>query len=255
MTDAHAHLLDAAFEADRAEVIARARAAGVHAHIEAAVDLETSRRAVAWCAGAHDRWAAAGIHPQAAAGVDEVQWMELEALAARPDVVAVGEIGLDYHDDTARLPQRAVLDRQLRLAERLGKPVVLHVREADADLFQSLAERPGLRGVFHCFTGDVARARRALDTGFYLSFSGILTFAAAHELRKAASFCPLERMLVETDAPYLAPVPHRGHRNEPAYVNLTAQLLASLHGVGTAALVDRLEENLRRLFDFSCPGS
>lgn len=251
MTDSHAHLLDAAFDGDRDEVMARARQAGVLAHIEAAVDMDTSRRAQAWCASASDRWAAVGVHPHAAGEVAESDWAELERLASRPDVVAVGEIGLDYHGDGAsRAVQQEVFRRQLLMARRLGKPVILHVREADDDVFAAVHAVGGLSGVFHCFTGDVARARRALDTGFYVSFSGILTFPKAEELREAASFCPLDRVLVETDAPYLAPVPLRGRRNEPAHVQLTLARLASLRGLAAPELALRLEENLHRLFDF-----
>jgi TatD DNase family protein len=169
---------------------------------------------------------------------------------ARGRVCAVGEIGLDYHYDfSPREVQRAVFVEQLHCARALGLPVVIHTREADDDTFALLtSDGLGIRGVFHCFTGGVDRARRALDLGFHLSLAGIVTFPKATDLHEVAAFVPEDRLLIETDSPFLAPVPYRGKRNEPAWVAQVADRVATLRGCPRAALVERTTENALQLF-------
>ena len=236
LIDAHAHLDG---YADRDEVIARARAAGlVH------VVVVGQWREGAGMAGAQDAIglaktdrsffsATAGIHPHDAASATETDFDELRRMCSGRDVTAVGECGLDFHyDRSPRDVQRSVFVRQIRLARELGKPLVVHTREADVETAEILrAELGPDGGVIHCFTSDWGAAQRYLALGLYLSFSGVLTFKNVEPIRDAAARAPLDRILVETDCPFLAPVPHRGKRNEPAYVALTATALASLRGL------------------------
>jgi TatD DNase family protein len=251
LVDAHAHL-DA--YADRDEVIARARAAGlVH------VVLVGQWREGVGMAGALDAVglarqdrsffsATAGVHPHDAARASEADFAELRRICGDPDVVAVGEAGLDFHyDHSPRDVQKGAFVRQIRLAKELGKPLVVHTREADADTAEILGRELGPEGgVIHCFTSDWTAAERYLALGMYLSFSGVLTFRNAEEVRDAAARAPLDRILVETDCPFLAPVPHRGKRNEPAYVALTAQALASLRGLPVGEIQRATTDNARR---------
>jgi TatD DNase family protein len=169
--------------------------------------------------------------------------------AARFKACGIGEIGLDYHYDFApRDVQRDVFAAQLALARELDRPVIIHTREATDDTFAVLEESGGVRGVFHCFTGDTAMARRALDAGFYLSFAGIVSFPKAESLREAARIVPADRILIETDSPYLAPVPYRGKRNEPAYVARVLDALAAARGETPAQLAERTSHNFISLF-------
>jgi TatD DNase family protein len=197
---------------------------------------------------------AIGVHPHQAhevagkAGQAEA-WIR-DAASSDLSVCAVGEIGLDYHYDfSPRDVQRDVFAEQLAVARAMDLPVVIHTREADDDTFAMLSsDAQGLRGVFHCFTGGVQRARRALDLGFHLSLAGILTFPKATDLHEVAAFVPAERLLIETDSPFLAPVPHRGKRNEPAYVASVAARLAELRGTTLAAVVGQTTANALQLF-------
>ena len=218
-TDAHCHIHD--------DAVAPAREAGVGRLITVGTDLPSSREAIA-LAGRHDDvWATAGVHPHDAKdGIDG-----LEALLN--DVVAVGECGLDYHyDHSPRDVQREVFAAQIALAHAHDLALVIHTREAWPDTFAILeAEGVPARTVFHCFTGGPEEARRALDLGAHLSFSGIVSFPSADDPREAARLCPLDRMTVETDSPYLAPVPHRGKRNQPAWVPLVGAAVAAARGV------------------------
>jgi len=167
-------------------------------------------------------------------------------------VLAVGEVGLDYHYDFAPRPvQRDLFEAQVALAVDLGRPIIVHTREASEDTFAILARASGVRGVMHCFSGTLDEARQSLDLGFYLSFSGILTFPKAGTLREVAAYAPEDRLLVETDAPFLAPVPYRGKRNEPAWVARTLETLAGTRQVGAAPLADRLARNFAELFGWS----
>jgi TatD DNase family protein len=192
--------------------------------------------------------ATAGIHPHDAAGATSADLRELEALCRDPDCVAVGECGLDYHyDRSPREVQREVFAAQARLAKSAGKPLVVHTREADLDTASILERELGSAGgVIHCFTGDWAAAQRYLALGLHISLSGVLTFKTADALRDAAARIPLDRLLVETDSPFLTPVPHRGKRNEPSYVRLTAEKLAELRGLTLAEVEQATTENARR---------
>ncbi len=239
MIDSHCHLADEAFEPDLAEVVDRARQAGLrHALcVLAAGNAAEARRADRVATLWPEVRFAAGVHPheagrfagQPATVVDVVR----AAVADRPGVRALGEIGLDYHYDVApRAVQQLVFGRQVTLARELALPVVIHTREATDDTFAILREagEGQVRGVFHCFSGDAGMARAVLDLGFYVSFAGVVTFPRAEDIRGAARIVPLDRLLVETDAPYLAPVPHRGQRNEPARVVHVVEALARLRG-------------------------
>jgi len=249
------------FAADLPDVIARARVVGVErllVILGADDDEEMARvsllsrewEAVQFAVGVHPHHAHKfGDDPDASATLVERRLHEQGA-------VAIGEIGLDYHYAfSSRDVQQAVFRAQLRLARRRSLPVVLHVREADADALQMLAEEGGaaLRGVFHCFSGDRAAAARALTTGFFLSIPGIATFPAAGALRDAVTLIPDDRLLIETDSPFLAPVPHRGTRNEPARVARVLEVVARQRGVEPAALAPRLVENFDTLF--GCPNA
>ena len=257
MIDSHGHLADEAFSEDIDAVIQRAREAGVQG-VLCVVDVSDPDEAVRADAVAQ-RWDAvrttAGVHPhrsgpfagRASAGVDLVE----ARIASDPRMRAIGEVGLDYHYDFApRDVQRSVFAAQVALARDRGYPLVIHTREADDDTM-AILEQDGagrVRGVFHCFSGDSGLARRALRLGFHLSFSGILTFPRSAAVRDAAAIVPLDRLLVETDCPYLAPVPHRGRRNEPAWVAETLQCLANIHGVDPGQLAAATSENYRILF-------
>jgi TatD DNase family protein len=254
MIDSHCHLADETFAGELDSVIARAKDAGLTAAlcILAAGDEEEAARAE----GVREKWPdvrfATGVHPHAAGSFAEhptTSAVTTQAHAARFAAYGIGEIGLDYHYDFApRDVQQQVFAAQLALARTLDRPVIIHTREAADDTFAILKESGGVRGVFHCFTGDAAMARRALDIGFYLSFAGIVTFPKAESLREAARLVPADRLLIETDSPYLAPVPFRGKRNEPGYVARVAESLAETRGVAAGDLIKQTTDNFVRLF-------
>jgi TatD DNase family protein len=252
MIDSHCHLDDGYFAAGRNEVLGRARAAGVTAFVCVGVGRGTgaAEDAVALAAAEPDVFAAVGVHPHDAATTTEDDWMALDRLTRAARVVGVGETGLDYHyEHSPRDVQQRSYRRSIALARAINLPVISHVRDAHADAADILAEEaPPAGGVIHCFTGGVAEARAYLDLGHHLSFSGILTFKNAGNVREAAAFAPLERILVETDAPYLAPIPHRGARNEPAFMVETLAALAALRGLPPAEIDRATSENTRRLF-------
>ncbi len=253
--DSHAHIDGEEFDADRDEVVARAREAGVRAILNVGTGDPHGgnfERAVAAAERYEGVYAAVGVHPHDAKLYTEAaERLVLEFVRGRR-VVAVGEIGLDYHyDNSPRDVQREVFARQLRLAREEGLPVIIHSREADGETLEILrAEYAGAErgGVMHCFGGGAALAEGALALGFYISFAGNVTFKKADALREVAAAVPLERLLVETDCPYLAPAPFRGRRNEPAYVVETARFLAGLRGVGHEELGRITSENFARLF-------
>jgi TatD DNase family protein len=254
MIDSHCHLDSEYFGADRAEVLARAREAGVGLFITIGVGrgLGAPREAAALAASLPDVYATVGVHPHDAAGMTEETWAELDLLARRPRVVGVGETGLDYYYDHS--PRAAQLDayrRFVALARAAGQPVVSHIRDAHAEAAALLREENVGPGVIHCFTGGVVEARAYLDLGQHLSFSGIVTFKNAGNVREAAAFAPLDRILIETDAPYLAPIPKRGKRNEPAYLAHTLAALADLRGMPVTELDAATAANTRRLFRLS----
>ena len=233
-TDSHCHLDDPRLEGGAEGALERGLAAGVDRFVTIGTDAEHSRAAIG-LAGQHAQvWATVGLHPHDAVnGVDSVR-----DLLSAPRVVAVGECGLDYHyDHSPRDVQRRVFAEQVALAHELGLALVVHTRDAWDDTLDILvAEGPPERTVFHCFSGGPAEAQRCLDLGAYLSFSGIVSFKTADDVRGAAGLCPSDRLMVETDSPYLAPVPHRGETNQPAYVPLVGQVLATVRGVEVNAV-------------------
>jgi TatD DNase family protein len=255
--DSHCHLADEAFTADLDAVVERAKEAGLEG---ALVVLAAGDEKEAAQASKLERlWPtirfAVGVHPhQAHQFADDparASAVVRTQVAATPSARAVGEIGLDYHYDfSPRDVQQAVFRAQVRLARELRRPVVIHTREADDDTVAILRDDGGgeVRGVLHCFTGDAALARAGLDLGFYLSLAGIITFPNASELRETVRSVPLDRLLAETDSPFLAPVPHRGARNEPAHVGLVVSALARLYGVPAHDLAARTAANFHTLF-------
>jgi TatD DNase family protein len=250
--DHHCHLPDD--DAEAAQVVTDAAAEGVERLVDVGVDVASSRRSAARAARLDGVWTTAGVHPhEARHGTDG-----LEALLADPSVVAVGECGLDYHyDHSPRDSQRDVFAEQVALAHRHDRALVIHTREAWDDTFAVLdAEGVPGRTVFHCFTGGPDEARRCLDAGAYLSFSGIVTFPSAGDLRAAAALCPLDRLLVETDAPYLTPVPHRGRPNRPSLLPLVGAAVAEAKGLDVAAVAEatwRTVELVYRPADVEAP--
>jgi TatD DNase family protein len=254
--DSHCHLAGDEFASDLDAVAGRARAAGVHSVlciIGAEDEAERARVAAvrqAW-PGAYF---ATGVHPHRAgafAGRLDAVTETVSRAVSETEACGIGEIGLDYHYDfSPRDVQQEVFRAQVRLAREYSLPVIIHTREATEDTFRILREEGagGISGVFHCFTGDVGMAEDALGLGFYLSFAGIITFPKAEALREAAGVTPLDRVLSETDAPYLAPVPHRGKRNEPAFVVRVVECLAGLYGVERRELEPRIAANFHQLF-------
>ena len=259
MIDSHCHLADEAFQQDLEAVVGRAKDAGLTRAL-CILSLGDEKESEA-AARVQALWPevrfSIGIHPHNAGQYDGRLGAVADLLRRAVDhwsSVAIGEIGLDYHYDFSPRPvQQDVFRAQLTLAIELGRPVVIHTREATDDTFAILrAAGPSLSGVFHCFTGDLAMARAALDIGFYISLAGIVTFPRAESLREVASFVPLDRLLIETDSPYLAPVPHRGKRNEPAFVGRVAETIGGLRGLTADELAAHTARNFDALFLANC---
>lgn len=249
--DTHAHLHFPDFADDLDDVMTRARAAGVGGILTVGTDAATSRAAIEIAEREPDVWATVGVHPHDAEGADAAVLAEIERLAAATRVVAVGEIGLDFFRDLSPRPaQERALRAQLEIARRVARPVVLHCRDAHEEMLAILAEhRVGeMGGVMHCFSGDVPIARRCLDLGLVLSLAGPVTYPKARALPEVARFVPGDRLVVETDCPYLPPQPFRGRRNEPAHVAITAARVAELRGEPVDTLAARLTATARRLF-------
>lgn len=251
LIDTHTHLDDARYNDDREAMIARARESGVEAFLTIGCDLATSHAAVQLADRYPFVYASIGVHPHEVKHIGDSWYDEFRQLALNKNVVAYGEIGLDYHyNHSSPKEQRARFREQIQLARELRLPVIIHTREAQKDTVAILREEKAseVGGVFHCFSGDACLAKEALDLGFYLSFSGILTFPNAAILRDIAKTTPLDRILIETDCPYLTPVPYRGKRNEPAYVSQVAQQLASVHRLPLDNVADQTSKNAKRLF-------
>ena len=254
MIDSHCHIAGDEFAGDLEAVAARAREAGVETALcilESEEEAELTRAAAVRSAWPEVRFAT-GIHPHHAgkfAGRVAEALQTVEQALDRVAACGLGEIGLDYHYDfSPRDVQQEVFRAQIRLARERGLPIIIHTREATEDTFQILREEGAARGVFHCFTGGSTMATDALELGFHLSFAGILTFPKAADLREVARHTPLDRLLSETDAPYLAPVPHRGKRNEPALVARVVETLADLHGATRDEIARRIATNFNNLF-------
>lgn len=256
LIDAHCHLEPKDY-GDAAEVIARARAAGlVHAIIVGQFHAPGDFGQAVAVAERHRDFLSPtlGIHPHEAARATEADFEFLERTCARAEIVAVGEAGLDYYyDHSPREAQRQGFARQCALAKRLRKPLVVHVRDAHAECLEILESEGVENGVIHCFTGDLAAARGYLDRGFALSLSGIVTYKKTEALQEAVRFTPLDRLMVETDSPYLAPVPFRGKKNEPAWVVETAKKVAELKGVSPDELALTAATNTARVFGLTLP--
>ena len=251
LVDSHAHLDDPRFDADRDATLQRAWDAGVRRILTIGNGRGPDDMGCGIpVADAHD-WivTSVGIHPHDAGKAGETHYTLMRELATHPKVVAIGETGLDYfYDNSPRDVQREVFRRQLRLAKDVDLPVIIHTRDADDDTERILAEEGPLRGVIHCFTSSARLATAAVALGFYISFSGIVTFPKAQGLAEIAAKLSNDQLLVETDCPYLAPVPHRGKRNEPAFVRDTAGFVAALRGTSVEAVAAVSTANFSRLF-------
>jgi len=264
--DSHAHLEGKRYDADRDEVLQRAKAAGVETCLavgngDGPDTADCGIRLAEQYSGKPEFpeiWASVGIHPHEASLANDAADAKLEAWARHPRVVAWGEIGLDYYyDHSPRDVQQQVFIRQMELARTAKLPIIIHCRPSDNsenawdDCLRLIREHwspTGLGGILHCFTGTVEHARRGLDLGFMISFAGNITFPKAQNIRDAALMVPLDRMLIETDSPYLAPIPHRGQRNEPAFVVETARQISELRGITAEAVGKQTTENFRHFF-------
>ena len=255
--DSHCHITADAFAEDRGEVLDQAAQAGVEGFVAigSGYGISHNRLAVELAARDPRVWASVGVHPHDAAELDDAGRGELNTLLDAPRVVAVGESGLDYHYmNSPREAQRSVLAEQIALARELDLPVSIHVRGDDESAYDELLEiwltegGDTLEGVLHCYTGSLAFALRAIEHGFYVSFSGIGTFTRSDALRDVARGLPLERLMIETDAPFLAPEGHRGRRNEPAWVPVVGQTLAQLHDVSVEQVATATARNARALY-------
>lgn len=257
LIDTHCHINFDSYHADRSAVLERAADAGVKRVINPAIDLATCREVVGLSAAYSGLYAAVGIHPNSSADFSESMLGEIEGLAQQPKVVAIGEIGLDYYRDRSpKAKQFQAFEAQLALAARLELPVIIHNREASEDVMTiletwvktlppALKDRPG---VLHSFSAPLGVAERALACGFYLGFTGPITYKNADDLRHIAARVPLDRLLVETDGPFLTPVPHRGKRNEPAYIPYIVERLASLRLMSDAEMGQATTANAERVF-------
>jgi TatD DNase family protein len=254
LIDTHCHLASEQFAADLDQVLARTWADRI-AHVVVIGESRAAAERALELAGVESRLSVvAGIHPHDASGWDAVAESWLRATLRDPRVVAAGEMGLDYHyDHSPREVQQRVFERQLELAREAGKPVVIHAREADADVAAILAHHPDVTAILHSFSSGPDLLRAGLGAGHYVSFSGMVTFRNWRD-DEAVRQVPADRLLVETDAPYLAPVPHRGHRNEPRYVAHTAARLAEIRGVAAEQLIHETGANARRVFGPRLPG-
>jgi TatD DNase family protein len=250
LVDSHAHVDDERFDADRDAVLERATVAGIELIINIGADMASSARSIALAEKYSQIYAAVGMHPHDAKDMQEQDYNQLLRWASHPKVVAIGEIGLDYHYDLSPRPvQKEVFLRQLDIARQTGKPFIIHEREAHADTFEIVrTAAKGLEGVFHCFSGSVETAREYLKLGFYISVAGPVTFPKSAKTKEVARYVPLDRLLVETDSPYLTPQAFRGRRNEPAHVRLVAEEIAALRNLSLAELALATTQNARRLF-------
>lgn len=267
LTDSHAHLDHARYSEDRAAILKNAWDAGVRTILSIGIGdgpdtmhraLDISRE-VAGQPEMPKVYASAGIHPHEAALADEAALAKLDALLAEPEVIAAGEIGLDYYyDHSPRETQKTVFRGQMEIAAMRKRPIIIHCRPSENstnawdDTLLMLEEQwasSGLGGILHCFTGEWEHARRAMDAGFMISFAGNITFPKAQPVRDAAARVPLDRMLIETDAPFLAPVPHRGKRNEPAWVSQVANQIGTLRGIEPGVVAEKTSWNFNRFFN------
>lgn len=249
MIDSHAHLNDPAFAEDLPAVVARAKDAGVRTIINVGYDLASSKKAVELAGLYPELWAVVGVHPHDAKTWTPVVKDEITKLCENQKVLALGEIGLDYYyDHSPREKQQEVFRKQLALARELKRSVVIHSREATQDTLEIIREYPDVACLLHCYSGSWETAQVYAELGHFFSFGGPITFQNANRLREVVRKIPLELVLLETDCPYLTPHPHRGKRNEPAYLTFTAEKLAAIHGREVGEIARITEENTRRFF-------
>lgn len=253
LIDTHCHLDDPAFQDDLDAVISRAQAQGVAWILDPGTTAATSERAVSLSHQFNCVYAAVGIHPEDCADVTPEDFNRIEELAEDPKVLAIGEIGLDYHwdDNPPKAHQKKVFARQLEMAGALGLPVIIHDRDAHGDavdLVKSQSFSRDAGGVFHCYSGSVETAKILLDLGFYLGFDGPITFKNNKKSPEVVAYAPMDRLLIETDSPYMAPVPHRGKRNEPAFVRDIAVKMAEIKGVPVEEILEATQANAKALF-------
>lgn len=248
--DSHAHLDFDRFDDDRDQVISRALARGVSRMISIGTRLESIRRAIDLAERYPDIiYATAGFHPLYLKDDHAEGWADLEELLMHPRVVGVGETGLDYYyESTEPAQQRASFKKHIHLSQQLNKPLIIHIRDAFDDALSMIEEAGGTKGIVHCFTGGPEECQRALDLGLFISISGIATFKSAQELREAIPLIPKDRLLIETDSPFLAPHPHRGMRNEPSFVVDTAHCVAELRGETLEELAELTIRNTLEIF-------
>ncbi|AOY75486.1 TatD family hydrolase [Clostridium formicaceticum] len=249
--DSHAHLDDGRFDEDREEVIIEAQKRGLQYILNPGADLQTSMKAVALAEKYDMIYAAVGVHPHDVKDMDENTLSALKSLCSREKVVAIGEIGLDFHyDHSPRETQRKWFRKQIELAKEVELPIIIHDREAHGEVFDILQEYDAgeIGCVMHCYSSSVEMAREYIKRGIYISLAGPVTFKNAKKTYEVAQHIPLEWLLIETDCPYLAPVPYRGKRNEPAYVTYVANTIAEAKGISFEEVVRKTNENARRLF-------
>jgi TatD DNase family protein len=265
MTDAHCHLNFQAFEKDLDEVIQRAKDAGVNRIINVGSSLEASKKAVELAQKDEGLFATVGIHPHHADKLEQNWEKDLETLAKKPKVVAIGETGMDYfsyesNGVTDKKLQEDLFEKQIQLASKLGLPLMLHNRQAGNDMLEILSRNKSdflnPPGLFHCFSGDVEFLKKVLDLGFYVGFDGNITYKGIAKgettsLIDLVKYAPLEKIITETDAPYLAPIPHRGERNEPSYVIIVAEFIAQIKGISTQEVIEKTTLNANTVFRLS----
>ena len=247
--DTHAHLNDSAFDADREELMAGLADKGIGLVMNAGCSLESSRDIIKLAERYPWLYASVGSHPDSADEVNEGVIEEYRKLCLHEKVKAIGEIGLDYHyEDIPREIQKNAFRMQMQLAKELDMPVIIHEREAHDDGMRIVREFPGVTGVFHCYSGSAEMARQLVNLGWYIGFTGVLTFKNAHKAVETAASIPLDRIVIETDCPFMAPVPYRGKRNDPGYLSLMAEKLAEIRGITPEEAAKITTENAKRLY-------
>ncbi len=247
--DTHAHYDDSAFDTDRDELLAQLREEGVSLIVDPGCDLESSRRALELADRYAYIYAAVGFHPEELSKLREDSLKEVARLASHRKCVAIGEIGLDYYwDDSYKEKQKELFTRQLELALALDKPVIVHDREAHGDSFEIVSRYNSLRGVFHCYSGSAEMAKELLKRGWYLGFDGPVTYKNARKTLEVLEICPIERILIETDSPYLSPVPMRGKRNDSRNLRFVAEKIGEVKGMSADEVISRTNANGRELF-------
>ena len=247
--DSHAHYDDSAFDEDRDALLRSFPARGVEGVINCAVNAASARQSMQLAETYPHVWCAVGIHPEEAASATPEELEACLALAAHPKAVAIGEIGLDYHyEDPPRDVQQRAFRMQMELAQKLSLPVVIHEREAHEDGLRIISDFPDVTGVFHCFSGSYEMAKELIRRGWYIGFTGVVTFKNARKAVEVAEKIPLDRILIETDCPYMAPEPFRGRRNDPSLVPFVAKKIAEIRGISAEEAAAATEENAKRLF-------